>query len=254
MSNSKHAFAPRRAKRPSRCFYLSPERGRGECRVPAAPAASCAKCWWHTSVATTGPPGSPGIPARDGFNGLFRALPGDRALLPPSSADMQPVHARLGRHAFRELDASVGASGPHDFAVRCNRLSSARSLIAHRSFDPPCDPLARQTLPRPPHPIPTFVTMANAPLARRDAGSCSCDLGWMKTGIFLQRGMDTRINKQPDGQITGSSPMPHMLGRTRSEGSAPSRAQWKEQVQGSIGHQTRTTPPWAYPLARPPPR
>jgi hypothetical protein len=30
------------------------------------------------------------------------------------------VTARLGRHNIRELDASVGASGPHDFAVRCN--------------------------------------------------------------------------------------------------------------------------------------
>jgi hypothetical protein len=41
-----------------------------------------------TGVEATGPPGSPGIPARNGFNGLCRALPGDRALLPPSSADI----------------------------------------------------------------------------------------------------------------------------------------------------------------------
>jgi hypothetical protein len=33
---------------------------------------------------TTGPPESPGIPARNGFNGFLRALPGDRALLSPS--------------------------------------------------------------------------------------------------------------------------------------------------------------------------
>jgi hypothetical protein len=31
----------------------------------------------HTSVVTTGPLGSPGIPARNGFNGFLRALPGD---------------------------------------------------------------------------------------------------------------------------------------------------------------------------------
>jgi hypothetical protein len=51
------------------------------------------------------------------FYGLCRALPGDRALLPPSSADrfcLSPV----GPTQLRELDASVGASGPHDFAVR----------------------------------------------------------------------------------------------------------------------------------------
>src|SRR5437762_13427579 len=37
---------------------------------------------------TTSTPASPGIPARNGFNGFLRALLGDRALLPPSSADM----------------------------------------------------------------------------------------------------------------------------------------------------------------------
>jgi hypothetical protein len=29
---------------------------------------------------------SPGIPARNGFNGFLRTLPGDRAFLSPSSA------------------------------------------------------------------------------------------------------------------------------------------------------------------------
>jgi hypothetical protein len=69
-----------------------PNKGRGECRVPIAPAASCAKCRKHTSVVTTVAPGSPGIPARDGFNSLFRALPGDRACLPPSLADLSSAN------------------------------------------------------------------------------------------------------------------------------------------------------------------
>jgi hypothetical protein len=41
----------------------------------------------HTSIVTTGSPETPGIPARNGFNGLFRALPGDEFVLSPSSAD-----------------------------------------------------------------------------------------------------------------------------------------------------------------------
>ena len=61
----------------------------------------------HTSIVTTVTPDSPGIP-RAMVYGLYRALPGDRAFLPPSSA----------KATFRQLDASVGASGPHDFAVR----------------------------------------------------------------------------------------------------------------------------------------
>jgi hypothetical protein len=34
----------------------------------------------------------------------------------------------------------------------------------------PATALARPTLPRPPHPIPTFVTMANAPREGQDGG------------------------------------------------------------------------------------
>ncbi len=71
------------------------------------------ECSHHRST------GSPGIPARDGFNGFLRALPGDRALLPPSSADKACLHP-VGPTCLRELDASVEASGPHDFAVRNN--------------------------------------------------------------------------------------------------------------------------------------
>src|SRR3954469_8220639 len=61
---------------------------------------------------------------RNGFNGLPRDLPGDRALLSPSPADY-----------VRQLDASVEASGPHDFAVRLGAVRQQHHL-------------------RPPHPAP----------------------------------------------------------------------------------------------------
>ena len=85
------ASRSRGAMRPSFCCErpaLLNIRGRGECRVPVAPAASCALVLVERTRVTTSTPESPGIPARNGFNGLCRALPGDRALLPPSSADM----------------------------------------------------------------------------------------------------------------------------------------------------------------------
>src|SRR5450432_2075619 len=90
------------------------------------------------------------------------ALPGDRAPLPPSSADMFCL-SPVGPTQLRELDASVGASGPHDFAVRCNisRPLAWRSLTG--LIDPPCNPIARKTLPRPPHPHPASVTIAIRP-------------------------------------------------------------------------------------------
>src|ERR1700727_2513712 len=56
---------------------------------------------------TTVTPENPAFPAQ-WFYGFLRALPGDRAFLPPSSAKV----------ACRTLDTSVGVSGPHDFAVR----------------------------------------------------------------------------------------------------------------------------------------
>jgi hypothetical protein len=45
---------------------------------------------------------------RDGLNGVLRALPGDRAFLPPSV---------VGLIEHCDLSASVGTPGPHDFSV-----------------------------------------------------------------------------------------------------------------------------------------
>jgi len=115
------------------CARISrPEnKGRGECRVLGAPAAPCATKKHRGRSHRFA--GTPGIPARNGFNGFLRDLPGDRALF-----------VTVASENFRRLDASVEASGPHDFAVRITRRSSK----AH---------------PRPPHPVPTSVTIAKRP-------------------------------------------------------------------------------------------
>jgi hypothetical protein len=74
---------------------------------------------------------------RNGFNAYFVLSPVSRAFLPPSPAKV----------ALRELDASVGASGPHDFAVRLPALSSAALARVHRISPRICDdhdtPLSR---------------------------------------------------------------------------------------------------------------
>ena len=57
--------------------------------MPVAPAASCALIVVERTRVTTSTPESPGIPARNGFNGFLRALPGDRALLPPSPCGLK---------------------------------------------------------------------------------------------------------------------------------------------------------------------
>jgi acyl-CoA synthetase (AMP-forming)/AMP-acid ligase II len=51
---------------------------------------------------TTSTPESPGIPARNGFNSVCRALPGDRAVLPPSPAD-KCKSSQQGRGALADF-------------------------------------------------------------------------------------------------------------------------------------------------------
>src|SRR6187431_3469158 len=127
-------------------FTLPGKEGRRESRVPIAPAVVHKK-------RTSGPQVNRIIrlSLRDGLR-LIRDLPGDRALLPPSPCRYQTIKPGWARHISTRLDASVGAPGPHDFAVRARpakalagprthpasfvedsfkRRSSARRIIAH---------------------------------------------------------------------------------------------------------------------------
>ena len=86
---SGHTFIFSRRVSPELCQESSAldNIGRGECRVPSAPAASCAhgsgRC---TRVFTASSPENARHPHAMVY-GLWRALPGDRAFLPPSPAD-----------------------------------------------------------------------------------------------------------------------------------------------------------------------
>ena len=73
---------------------------------------------------------------RNGFNGLLRALPGEPGFLATIPAQCE---------ALSRVDASVGASGPHGFAVR---------RIAPSSEAPPASTASR----------PTLVTIRETPL------------------------------------------------------------------------------------------
>jgi hypothetical protein len=64
---------------------------------------------------------SPAFPAQ-WFYSLFRALPGDRLSCHRRQCDARHHH---------QLDASTGASGPHDFAVRLSAVRQER-LHVHR--------------------------------------------------------------------------------------------------------------------------
>jgi hypothetical protein len=75
----------------------------------------------HTSVVTIGTPLSTGIPRAIGFNGFLRALPGEPGFF-------ATIPGAMRKHR-RQVDISVGISGPHDFAVRIQRRSSGGTLM-----------------------------------------------------------------------------------------------------------------------------
>jgi hypothetical protein len=88
---------------------------------------------------------------------------------------------RHPRNLLRELDAGVEASGPHDFAVREPALSS---------LAPPTSTASR----------PASVTIASRPSVGRDGEGYRFDLGKMRSGIFLRKGLDRRAPDLPVGQ------------------------------------------------------
>jgi hypothetical protein len=90
----------------------------------------------HTSVVATGRGGFIRPSLRNGFNGLLRALPGDRAFLPPSSTQCASIVADL-----------MPASGHQDHAASPS-ASNALRLARHRVHRIPG---------------PTLVTIAKRP-------------------------------------------------------------------------------------------
>jgi hypothetical protein len=116
----------------------------------------------HTSVVTTGPPDTPAFPAQ-----WFTAY---IALSPVTGLS---CHRRLAKTSTK-LDASVGASGPHDFAVRELAPSSKAQTRVHR-----IPPQRRDDAQRPSDRGGTRVR-------------CTPDLHFGKTEIFLSKGLDKR--------------------------------------------------------------
>src|SRR6478672_1211650 len=97
---------------PEVCVISSPSSGK---RAQGKPDARCTRglvcnlCERKRTRAYRFSGGNPAFPAR-WFYGFLRALPGDRLV-----ATVIPE-----KLASRELSASIGAPGPHDFAVRDN--------------------------------------------------------------------------------------------------------------------------------------
>jgi hypothetical protein len=142
-----------------RVLRTSPSKGgRKESRVPIAPVGPVQQK--STGVGPQVNRSNAGFPCAVVYD-LLRALPGDRAFLPPSSARCASIVANL-----------TPASGRQDHTTS----PSARSGVVSRRH------------PRPPHPTATFVTCATPLLSGGMRGE---NHTFPKNGreIFLRRGL-----------------------------------------------------------------
>src|SRR3981189_3287421 len=131
--------------------------------MPAAPAASCALLVGERTRATTSTPESPGIPARNGFNGLWRALPGDRALLPPSSRGYPACPHPVGPTCLPQ--DLTPASGRQDHTILPSAATSLVRTLCDRSqvFRLALQPLRAQNAAASTASHPAFVTIMIRP-------------------------------------------------------------------------------------------
>src|SRR5450631_3477823 len=134
-SNSKHDFAISRRDAPEACIYFPPKEGVGNARVPVAPAASCALGSGRTHTSNNEYTGIARHPRTQWFYGLCRALPGDRAFLPPSPRGY--VLSKPGWADATPQDLTP-ASGRQDHTILPYAKASLVSVlvIAHRFLKP----------------------------------------------------------------------------------------------------------------------
>jgi hypothetical protein len=146
------------------------------------PGAQCARSRVcsveRTRVSHHGHTGNARHSPRNGFNGFLRALPGDRLV----------CHRR-----WQIIANLTPASRRQDHTTS---PSAAAPFVCVSRAEDPIAPM----LPRPPHPCPTFVTIAKRPSVGRDGVGSRSDLGQARNGIFLREGLDRLMSDLPVGQ------------------------------------------------------
>jgi len=195
---------PRRARgRPSSEGATRPQEGAGNAGCSWHPQPVCESSV-HT-VVTTGTPETPGIPCAmvlTAYAALSRAT---NSSCHPRRRIEGGARTRSGSPHLRRLDASNGRqdhtvlpyatrsspgdlkrhvhvrSSPGEGGSSAVRLRAGETLTGIPQWKAALRHLRRPTLPRPPHPAPTFVTMANAPHEEQDGGSYGTDLGEMRS-------------------------------------------------------------------------
>jgi hypothetical protein len=165
--------------------------------VPVAPAAARVLVG-STRVSHHGRTGTPGIPARDGFNGFLRALLGDRAFLPPS------------------LPRSVLLENLTPALRRQDHTTSPSARWRSR----------QQRNSRPSHPNPTSVTIAKRPfvwagmttdmqvICLKSEPEYFCEGGWTCDALICPSGRKLSAARSP-ASTSNSQPAAQAPGRKK---------------------------------------
>jgi hypothetical protein len=139
----------------------SDTRGRGECRVRAAPAVSCAivREIAHTSIQVQRK--HSGIPRAMALR-LITCSPRRRIL---SCHRRRRIEGLANPVGFAKTSAGLTPATGAGTTRLCRTLQRRPSARPDRSraFARPATTSTRPTLPRPPHPAPRFVTFAKRP-------------------------------------------------------------------------------------------
>src|SRR5713226_9255307 len=171
--------------------------GAGNAGCPMHPQPRVRNKTKHTSVVTTGSPEETRHSPRNGFNGLFRALPGERILVVTVIGGLKAHQTRSDLISPPPAWHQQRVSGPHGFAVRksIDRLARRKPLTR---FISPCDCHCAPDALASTASRPAFVTTRDPPLlSRRDGEGYASDLGQAGTEIFLRKGLDSQFTDLP---------------------------------------------------------
>jgi len=160
-----HAFGSRGAMRPRFAGQFRPLEtgGRGEGRVLAGTRGLVCQKWLdaHTSIQVSA--GTSGLPCAVGLR-LMPCSPRRRIRLVTVAGELTILSNPVGFAKSPPTWHQQRVPGPQGFAVRFSAVRPHDGDLSRETR--PEIPFHAPTPWRPPQPVPTFVTMANAPLTR----------------------------------------------------------------------------------------
>ena len=199
------ASRSRRAIRPSHWTdFPSNREGAGNAGCALHPRSRVQDCAdnAHTSIQVQSE--HSGIPRAMALRLMARS-PRRRIRLVTVTAGLMAETIRLDRIRHRQFDTSNGCQNHTLLPYAATRLRQkaspgfgvVRLRVLHRSRKTALRSVCAPTLPRPPHPLPRFVTIAIRPSCRERMGQAYiADLPDALSGIFFARGLDRFL---PDG-------------------------------------------------------